>query len=201
MKENITSMIQELWNKPESYEKFIADPKTYLIEHGQEVPDSTRVIVHQDSISLRNFVLPTEGTKLLESDDQILNILNRAINDSAFKTELIEKPNTVAAKMGVTVPDDLNIKIFENKPDEMHLVIPLNPSYAELSDADLDVIAGGKKRKLPKDKRCHVGAGAAGAGCGIAAGILAFTGIGAAIAGGASAAGAGATEIGSAAHK
>ena len=159
--------------------------------------------------------LPAEGDlaslQIPQGDDPILTAMRRALVDPTFKAKLLKDPKAVAAsELGVNVPDGVTIHILENTPNEVNLTVPVNPSSAELSDADLELIAGGK---LSQGQQCSVGAGSTGVACGsaaaglaIAGATLAFSGVGllldvaaAPIAGGVSAVAGGATAIGSAA--
>ena len=112
MKRTEAEVIQAIWNNPEEHQAFFANPKEYLLEQGQEIPDSTRVIAYEDTLSLRHFVLPTEGTQLPEGDDPLTQIAKQAMEDSEFKVKLLENPKTVAQEMGIFIPDGLKIKIL-----------------------------------------------------------------------------------------
>jgi len=185
MKKTEAEVIQAIWNDPEEHEAFFANPKEYLLEQGQEIPDSTRVIAYEDTLSLRHFVLPTEGTQLPEGDDPLTQIAKQAMEDSEFKAKLLENPKTVAQEMGIVIPDGLKIKILENQPDAMNVIVPFNPACRELSDADLEAIAGGKASNATI-------CGGTAAGISIACGIGAIFSLGATAA--ASAAGVGITS-------
>ncbi len=74
-------------------------------------------------------------------------VIARAWSDPDFKVQLLNDPKTVLAGYGVDVPAGLDIKIVENTADTMHIVLPAVPSQAgDLSDEDLQNLAGGKKK-------------------------------------------------------
>ncbi len=75
-------------------------------------------------------------------------VIARAWSDADFKAQLLNDPKTVLASYGIDLPPGLNLKIVENTTDTMHIVLPATPSQAgDLSDADLQNLAGGKSRE------------------------------------------------------
>ncbi len=73
-------------------------------------------------------------------------VIARAWSDPDFKAQLLNDPKTVLAGHGIDLPVGLNLKIVENTADTIHIVLPATPSKAgELSDGDLQNLAGGKK--------------------------------------------------------
>jgi hypothetical protein len=68
----------------------------------------------------------------------------RAAQNEAFKKALLEDPKTaVETRLQAKLPKNLKITVVEEKPDELFIVIP-QKSNTELSDDQLEVIAGGK---------------------------------------------------------
>ena len=169
MKKTEAEVIQAIWNDPEEHQAFLANPKKYLLEQGQEIPKDTEVKAYEDTPSLRHFLLPSKGTQLPGEDEPFLQIAKRAMEDSEFKAELLKNPRTVAQEMGIAIPDGLEIKILDNKPDEINVIVPFNSASGELSDADLEAVAGGKGTPAI----CAGVGGVLAAGC-VAAGF--FTG-------------------------
>jgi len=195
-KPTVEQVLQQIWTDPATKQKLEADPKAFIKDFGIEIPENMKVELHEDSPSLKNFVLPKiEGNtpEIPKSSDPVVSVFQRAMTDPAFKSKLLSDPKTTVRDMGVAIPDAVNIRVYENSADTLHLVLPANPGESELSDADLEAVAGG----VSKSGQLTYGAEAAGIACGVTAAALAFTVVGAAIAGGASAAGAGSAEIAS----
>jgi hypothetical protein len=199
---NPTDLIQKLWSDPSDFDRFMSDPKTYLIEEGEQLPDNLTVKAYADTPSQRYFVLPAEESQIPQGDDPILEAVRRALTDPVFKAKLLKDPKDAVSELGINLPDGVAIHILENTPNEINLTVPVNPSSSEFSDADLELVAGGK---LSQGAQCGVGAGSTAAACGgaaVAAAVFAFTVVTvatAAVAGGTSAVAAGSTTIGSAA--
>jgi len=63
--------------------------------------------------------------------------------DEDFKAKLLADPAAVLKAEGAELPEGITIKAVENTDKVFHLVIPPKPSDSELSDDDLDNVAGG----------------------------------------------------------
>ncbi len=73
-------------------------------------------------------------------------IANFAAKDAEYKRALLSNPKkVVATQLGQDLPDSLNVTVLEDSADLIHMVLPYVPQEgAELSDADLEMVAGGK---------------------------------------------------------
>ena len=74
--------------------------------------------------------------------DHAERIIAKAWADDGFKARLLADPAAVAAAEGIAVPAGVKIVVHENKPDELHVVLPAKPR-AELSDSELVDVTGG----------------------------------------------------------
>jgi hypothetical protein len=73
-------------------------------------------------------------------------ILDRAGSDPQFRDRLINDPKqAISEEFGATLPPSLNIRVLEEQPGEVVLVLPsqqTQPGRA-LSEAELEAVAGG----------------------------------------------------------
>ena len=81
------------------------------------------------------------------------HIARKAWSDPDFKKRLLDNPRAVISeelsniKEGVSIPEDVDVKVVEEKPDEIYMVLPVNPEQVTgkaLSEEDLERIAGGE---------------------------------------------------------
>ena len=74
-------------------------------------------------------------------------LIGKALKDEAFRKQLLENPKVaIEREMGMKVPESMNIKIMEEDPQTIYLVLPYvfaRETQVELSEADLQEIAGG----------------------------------------------------------
>ena len=64
--------------------------------------------------------------------------------DRAYKQELLENPKAVVSReFGAEVPADITIKVIEEDAKTLYLVLPMKPPAGELSEEQLQAVAGG----------------------------------------------------------
>jgi hypothetical protein len=75
-------------------------------------------------------------------------IMRRAMNDEAFRQELLSNPRYVLVqKLGISVPEGVKIHVHEDSASDLHLVLPVKAGAGglqELSDTDLEQVTGGQ---------------------------------------------------------
>jgi hypothetical protein len=76
-------------------------------------------------------------------NDPINNILAKCWADASFKTQLLADPTAALKAEGIEVPAGCTVRVLENTDKVLNYVLPPNPN-AELSDAELESVAGGK---------------------------------------------------------
>jgi Nitrile hydratase, alpha chain len=83
----------------------------------------------------------------MAANSALAKVGERARTDASFKEELLSDPIGVLATAGVQVPKGVNIKVVENTPTLVHLVLPSLPQ-GQLSEQDLKAVAGGLQTSL-----------------------------------------------------
>ena len=79
--------------------------------------------------------------ELQESQKVWMKVVAKAWSDQAFKERLQAEPRAVLKEFGIVVPEDLTVKVLEDTPKEVRLILPEQP--VELSEAELDQLAAG----------------------------------------------------------
>jgi hypothetical protein len=74
-------------------------------------------------------------------------LITRAWEDERFKRTLLTDPKSaIGEELGVELPRDLDIEVFEETPNKIFLVLPARPEAVSddaLSDEQLESVAGG----------------------------------------------------------
>jgi hypothetical protein len=84
----------------------------------------------------------------MPEQDPTGKIIARSMKDQAFRQELKANPKAVLEReLGVALPQGMTIHVHENTPTSRHLILPTVDQLSggqELSDAELEEIAGGR---------------------------------------------------------
>ena len=76
---------------------------------------------------------------------------------SDYKAKLISNPKDIISRQfALDIPDNVTVKVLEDSADTVHVVLPhVVESGAELSDSDLEAVAGGMA--MVKEAKCEKG--------------------------------------------
>ena len=73
-------------------------------------------------------------------------MIERSSRDPQFREGFPTNPReTVEREFGVTIPQNIEVKVVEKTPSSVYVVLPPTPEQAgqQLSDADPEAVAGG----------------------------------------------------------
>lgn len=76
-----------------------------------------------------------------QSSKKMSEIIAKCWADDGFKQKLMADPAATLKAEGATMSAGMSVKVLENTDKVFNLVIPAKPT--DLSDADLDKVAGG----------------------------------------------------------
>lgn len=165
----ILKTLQEAATNNAARQAFVSDPRKVLDKAGLSIPESTKITVHVNDAKTFHAVLPLEAPGEIEMVRQVnplaALVYEKAWRDPAYKKQLMSQPREAfVSATGVTPPVSMKLVPHENTTGEMHLVVPYVPTSSELSDADLEHVAGGKGAAAV-DAACNE---ATGVGMGVA---------------------------------
>ena len=99
-----------------------------------------------------------ETTKSL-SRGEVQDLLSKfALDNPRYRDALVKDPKAIIERQLNTSLGSLKVKAVADTADTVHVVVPYVASEGELSDADLEKVAGGKNDKI--DAKCTAAAGA-----------------------------------------
>jgi hypothetical protein len=142
-----TELSQRLQSDEDFKNQFVSQAKAILIEMGVNIPDSVQIAVHEDTAKVRNFVIPVKSAdedEATASNPLFRKAVVKAHEDANFKSQLLQNPQDAIAQLtGENLPADLDIYVHENTSTLRHLVIFVDSESEELSEAELESVAGG----------------------------------------------------------
>jgi hypothetical protein len=126
------------------------NPAAALERAGVKLPAGMKVNVYENDAKTFHAVLPMPEneavlTAVRKANPVAAKVYERAWKDSAFKQRLLTAPRQAFVEAtGVTPPAGLTLVGHEDTAQALNIVIPYVPKSSELSDADLEHVAGGK---------------------------------------------------------
>jgi hypothetical protein len=80
-------------------------------------------------------------------------VITKALEDAAFKQQLLSDPKTAVEKLLGKSLGAINLKVVQETANTMYLVLPVHAGSSELSDEELDMVAGGSHEESERYDR------------------------------------------------
>ena len=78
------------------------------------------------------------------SVDPQIQLITRAWQNDDFRRDLLSNPKAaIERELNVSLPAGLTVQVHEQSDNVLHLVLPPKPRGGELSDEQLETVAGG----------------------------------------------------------
>lgn len=160
--------LRRIWNDPEFKKQLLANPRPALAELGMSVPEGCDVRVWENTPHEMNFVLPDPADMPPGHDARPANtaaerVMRKAWKEPSFKAKLLSNPKgAIADAAGIDLPAALQVRVHEDTAKVRNLILPVNPASEDLSDADLEGMAGGAMFKGPAAPICGAALGSGG---------------------------------------
>ena len=143
---NYSVLIDQTLADPAFRAKLLADPAATAAAAGVALPAGVTLKVVEDAPMRMNLVI---GGITDDTPDEAAALLAKAESNPKFKAKLLADPKgTAQMESGVMLPDSFEVEVFENTPTAVYLVLPpAEGAEGELSDMELEAVAGGKGRR------------------------------------------------------
>ncbi|BAF60482.1 hypothetical protein PTH_2301 [Pelotomaculum thermopropionicum SI] len=83
-----------------------------------------------------------KGNRTITRAELEKKIARKAREDNDFKKALLDNPREALGQLGVKVPAEVEVRVIEEPPRVVYLVLPVNPEE-QLDDVQLNSVAGG----------------------------------------------------------
>ncbi len=124
--------------------RLMADPVSACNEAGCSIPHGTEVQVIEQSPNQFHLMFGANGYST-----EIDTMLDRAVNDAEYKAQLLSDPNsTLESVMGDKLPAGFEVVVHEKKPGQVFFFLDPIGACGELSEQELDAVAGGTLKGL-----------------------------------------------------
>lgn len=133
---NGARLVARAWTDPEFKARLLADGSSAIAEYGFEGGEVDKLVVVENTDSVHNAVVCTLCSCYPWA---ILGLPPRWYKDPAYRSRIVREPRNVLAEMGLEVPDEKEIRIWDSSAEVRYMVLPQQPATS-LGMAEEDLV-------------------------------------------------------------
>jgi nitrile hydratase subunit alpha len=150
---NGAKVVARAWTDPEFKARLLEEGTSAVAEMGFKGPQGEHIVVVENTPTVHNAVVCTLCSCY---PWPLLGLPPTWYKDPAYRSRIVREPRTLLAEMGLTLGDDVEIRIWDSSSEVRYFVLPERPAGTEnLSEEDLaalvtrDAMAGIAKVAAP----------------------------------------------------
>ncbi|GAA3235513.1 nitrile hydratase subunit alpha [Pseudonocardia petroleophila] len=140
---NGAKVVAKAWTDPEYRARLLAEGTSAIKELGFAGPQGEHIVVLENTPSLHHVVTCTLCSCY---PWPVLGLPPGWYKDPAYRARIVREPRTVLAEMGLTLADDVEVKVWDSSSEVRYLVLPLRPAGTE--DASEEELVGHVTRDM-----------------------------------------------------
>jgi nitrile hydratase subunit alpha len=122
---NGAKVVAKAWTDPEYRARLLADGTGAIAELGFKGPQGEHIVVLENTASVHNVVVCTLCSCY---PWPVLGLPPSWYKDPAYRARVVREPRTVLAEMGLELPDDVEVKVWDSSSEVRYLVLPERPA-------------------------------------------------------------------------
>jgi nitrile hydratase len=126
--ENGARFVARFWSDPGFRERALADGKAAATELGIDTSTSPKIVVLENTPRLHHMVVCTLCSCYPRA---ILGYPPSWYKSREYRSRTVNEPRQVLAEFGMSLPDDVEVKVVDSTADCRFLVVPVRPPGTE----------------------------------------------------------------------
>jgi len=127
--ENGARVVAKAWNDPEFRRRLLANGKSAVAELGYELPRHHRhLVVLEDTPTVHNVICCTLCSCTAFT---IIGLPPDWYKDLEYRSRVVRESRTVLKEMGLDLPPEVEIRVWDTTADTRYIVLPLRPPGTE----------------------------------------------------------------------
>lgn len=126
--ENGARVVARAWVDPHYRERLLADGTAACAELGYSGPEGEYIVALEDTPERHNVVVCTQCSCTAWP---ILGLPPDWYKSPAYRSRVVREPRRVLAEMGLDLPPEVAVRVWETSAETRYVVIPLRPEGTE----------------------------------------------------------------------
>ncbi|MQA12756.1 MAG: nitrile hydratase subunit alpha [Pseudonocardiaceae bacterium] len=125
---NGAQVVAKAWTDPEYKERLLAEGTSAIKELGFGGPQGEHIVVVENTPDVHHVVVCSLCSCY---PWPVLGLPPSWYKDPAYRSRMVREPRAVLAEMGLTLPADVEIKVWDSSSEVRYLVLPQRPAGTE----------------------------------------------------------------------
>ncbi|MDN5930741.1 MAG: nitrile hydratase subunit alpha [Pseudonocardia sp.] len=130
---NGAKVVAKAWTDAEYKARLLAEGTAAIKELGFTGPQGEHIVVLENTATVHHVVTCTLCSCY---PWPVLGLPPGWYKDPAYRARIVREPRTVLAEMGLTLSDDVEVKVWDSSSEVRYLVLPLRPAGTEDASAE-----------------------------------------------------------------
>lgn len=130
---NGAKVVARAWTDPDYKQQLLTEGTSAIKEMGFSGPQGEHIVVLENTASVHNVVVCTLCSCY---PWPVLGLPPTWYKDPAYRARMVREPRAVLAEMGLQLPEDTEIRVWDSSSEVRYLVLPERPEGTEQLDAD-----------------------------------------------------------------
>jgi nitrile hydratase len=135
---NGAKVVARAWVDPEYRSRLLSDGTAAIVELGFGGPEGDHMVVVENTADVHNLVVCTLCSCY---PWPVLGLPPAWYKQPAYRARAVREPRALLAEMGTTLPDGIEIRVWDSSAEVRYLVLPERPSGTKsLSEEELAML-------------------------------------------------------------
>ena len=123
--ENGARVVARAWSDPEYRARLLEDATAACAELGYEGPQGEYIVAVEDSADRHNVIVCTQCSCTAWP---VLGLPTDWYKSPEYRARVVREPRPVLRELGLVLPDDVAIRVWETNAETRYMVIPMRPA-------------------------------------------------------------------------
>ncbi|MGV9306591.1 nitrile hydratase subunit alpha [Nonomuraea sp. NPDC004354] len=125
---NGAHVVARAWTDPGYKERLLADGTAAVAELGYKGPQGEHIVVLENTPAVHNVVVCTLCSCY---PWPLLGLPPSWYKDPAYRSRMVREPRAVLAEMGLRLPEDVEVRVWDSSSEVRYFVLPARPAGTE----------------------------------------------------------------------